>query len=167
MLRRIWLIAITAIVVIALDALAKMWAVGALQMGESQPFLPGLLQFTLTKNSGVAFGVGRGLPSFVPALISIAVVGVLVAIMIRRESRNDHLSRLEQVAFGMIIGGALGNIGDRLLHGMVTDFLEFTFIQFPVFNVADALIDVGIGLLIIASIFAPNAASGGKQAASE
>jgi signal peptidase II len=156
MLRRVSLIAITAVVVIALDALAKMWAVSALQMGETQPFLPGLLQFTLTKNTGVAFGVGRGLPSFVPALVSMAVVGVLLAIVYRRESRGEHLGRMEQIAFGMIVGGALGNIGDRLLHGMVTDFLEFSFMQFPVFNVADALIDVGIALLIIASILTPS-----------
>lgn len=155
MLRRVSLVAITAIVVIALDVLAKWWAVTALQMGETQPFLPGLLQLTLTKNTGVAFGLGRALPSFVPALVSIAVVSVLGYVVFRRESKGEHLSLLEQLGFGMIIGGALGNIGDRLLHGMVTDFLEFSFIQFPVFNVADALIDVGIGLLIIGSLLIP------------
>jgi signal peptidase II len=151
MLRRVWLIAATAAVVIVLDALAKQWALGALQMGQTQPFLPGLLQFTLTTNTGGAFGIGSHIKGLMTLLPMIICAGIIYWIW-KRERSNEQLSRIEQIGFGLLLGGALGNIIDRLVRGTVTDFLEFAFVQFPVFNVADALIDAGIVLLIIASL---------------
>ena len=59
---------------------------------------------------------------------------------------------LERTGIGFIFGGALGNLLDRFMKGSVTDFLDFAFMTFPVFNVADAMIDVGIGLILISMI---------------
>jgi signal peptidase II len=150
MFRRIWLIPLTAAIVILLDAASKQWALSALQMGETRAFIPGLLQFTLTTNTGGAFGIGRDAKGLMTVLPILICAGILYWIW-KRDRSGQRLTGLEQVGFGMLLGGALGNIADRLMRGMVTDFLEFAFISFPVFNVADALIDVGIGLLIIAS----------------
>jgi signal peptidase II len=151
MLRRSWLIIATAAIVILLDALAKQWALGALQMGVTKPFIPGILQFTLTTNTGGAFGIGHDAKELMKVL-PIVICGAIIFWIWKREVRNEPLSMIEQLGFGMLLGGALGNITDRFLRDTVTDFLEFTFMQFPVFNVADALIDIGIGLLIIASL---------------
>jgi signal peptidase II len=162
MLRRIWLVAATAAVVIVLDALAKQWALGALQMGQTQPFLPGVLQFTLTTNTGGAFGIGREIKGLMTLLPMVICAGIIYWIW-KRESRSEHLSVIEQIGFGLLLGGALGNIADRLIRGTVTDFLEFAFVQFPVFNVADALIDVGIALLIISSLLPPGVPASKQQ----
>lgn len=155
MLGRSWLIAVTAAVVIVLDAAAKHWALSTLQIGETKPFVPGLLQFTLTTNTGGAFGLWRELKELMLVLPILICSGIVYWIW-KRERSSEPLSRIEQVGFGMLLGGALGNIADRLIRGRVTDFIEFAFVQFPVFNVADALIDVAIVLLIIASLRAPS-----------
>lgn len=155
MLGRSWLIAVTAAVVIVLDAAAKHWALSTLHIGETKPFLPGLLQFTLTTNTGGAFGLWREAKELM-LLLPIVICGGIVYWIWKRERSSEPLNRIEQIGFGMLLGGALGNIADRVIRGRVTDFIEFAFVQFPVFNVADALIDVGIGLLIIASLRAPS-----------
>lgn len=140
----------TAVIVILCDAASKLWALNNLQMGETKSFLPGLLQLTLTTNTGGAFGIGRDFKELM-TLLPILICGGLIYWIYKRHKSGEVLSTLEQIGFGMVIGGALGNIADRLIRGRVTDFLEFAFISFPVFNVADALIDVGIGLLLIGS----------------
>lgn len=149
-MRRLWPLYTSAAVVVALDAAAKFWARNNLVPGESKPFIPGFLQLTFTTNTGGAFGIAQGSGPLM-VLLPVAICSALAYWIWRREHCKQPLTRLEQVGFGMLLGGAIGNIIDRLTIGRVTDFLEFTFIHFPVFNVADALIDVGIGLLLIAS----------------
>lgn len=149
-MRRLWPLFTSAALVVVLDAAAKVWARNTLHLGESRPFIPGLLQFTLTTNTGGAFGIASGSGALM-ILLPVTICSALIYWVWRRERSSQPLTRLEQVGFGMLIGGAVGNIIDRVTVGKVTDFLEFTFINFPVFNVADALIDVGIGLLLIAS----------------
>jgi len=72
----------------------------------------------------------------------------LIAWAVKRELGNTPVHMLDRFGLGCLIGGALGNLFDRFTRGRVTDFLDFTFINFPVFNVSDMLIDAGIGLLI-------------------
>lgn len=163
MLRRIWLVVATAAVVILLDALAKHWALANLQMGETRPFLPGLLQFTLTTNTGGAFGIGREAKELM-TLLPIAICSAIMYWIWKRERNNEHLAMLEQIGFGMLLGGALGNIADRLIRGTVTDFIEFAFMRFPVFNVADALIDIGIVILLFSPLLPPSGAAKQTQA---
>lgn len=153
-MRRLWLVAITVVLVVALDAAAKFWALNVLQMGDTKPFVPGFLQFTLTTNTGGAFGIGRQFKELM-TLLPMLICAALVYWIWHRDRSGQPLSKLEQVGFGLVIGGALGNIIDRVARGRVTDFLEFSFVSFPVFNVADALIDVGIALLIFSSFGRP------------
>jgi signal peptidase II len=84
----------------------------------------------------------------VAALVTIS----LVAWMTNRYRRAAHSAPLERIGAGILLGGALGNLYDRFTLGQVTDFLEFSFMTFPIFNVADALIDLGIVLIFFAMI---------------
>jgi signal peptidase II len=142
--------------------MAKAWANSHLSYGHSESFLPGLLRFTLTRNPGAAFGIGKGQRWLMTLLASSIVIGIVLW-MFNREKSDSPPNALERCGVGVIIGGALGNLFDRLTRGEVTDFLEFSFIDFPVFNVADALIDVGAGLVIIGAF----AVSKAQQANSE
>lgn len=141
----------TAAVSLALDIWSKDWARRHLTHGLSEPFIPGFLQLTLTANSGAAFSLGSG-NSALMALLASAMTIALVAWAINREFSKEPFPITERIGMGCLLGGALGNLCDRFFRGKVTDFLEFSFVTFPVFNAADVLIDVGIGLLIIAAL---------------
>jgi signal peptidase II len=140
-----------ALAVFALDQLSKWYVTGPLglsQLGD-QLFLLPIFNFTYTENQGISLGllnatnpVGRWM---LVALTSAIAVGV--AVWIGRE-RN----RIDQVALGMVLGGALGNILDRVRHGYVTDFLDLHFGEFRpflIFNVGDAAISIAVVILLM------------------
>lgn len=140
-----------AVAIVALDQLTKWWVVSALQVGETRSLIPRVLYLHRVENSGAAFGLLPGWGSFI-ALGAIATV-VLIFIVVRRLP-----GRLEAVALGLVLGGALGNLIDRLfrgpglLDGKVVDFLRFDFYRsFPAFNVADTAITVGAALAVLAA----------------
>jgi signal peptidase II len=137
----------------ALDVLSKNWASHYLRPGESQTLFPPLLQFSLVTNTGVAFSVGHDHG----VLVSIITTVVFLALLFWywRQLKRGFESHLEHYGLAIVIGGALGNLLERYMHGHVTDFLEFTFVKFPVFNLADVMIDVGIGLIVLANLFRP------------
>jgi len=138
--------------VIALDQLTKAWAVAALDDGPID--LIGSLRLRLTFNSGASFSMGSGRGGV------IGVVGLVVVVILLRSVARWSGS-LAPVALGMILGGALGNLADRvfraggggLLDGRVVDFVDLQW--WPVFNVADAGVVVGAGLLVLASLRQP------------
>ena len=138
-----------AAVVVALDQLSKHWAVSQLNDGHTVHVLWNL-QFNLAFNSGMAFGSGQGLG---PLIGVIAVVVVVFLLLSLRQASG----KLSVVAIGLIVGGAMGNIVDRLfredawLHGRVVDFIDFQW--FPIFNIADMCVNVGGGLLIVSYLF--------------
>jgi signal peptidase II len=134
--------------VVALDQVTKELALSRLADG---PFdVVGSLRFRLTFNSGMAFGAGAGWGPVIGGL-AIAVIVYLVR-MIRR-----HAPGPTTVALGILIGGAAGNLIDRLargdawLRGSVVDFIDLGW--FPVFNIADAAINIGAALLVLAIWF--------------
>lgn len=140
-----------ALIVFALDFFSKRWARDNLIAGAVAPFLPGFIQFRLVHNTGAAFSLGSEngmLMQFVASVMTLA----LVAWAVHREAAQKESGTLDRIGLGCLIGGAAGNLCDRFLFGRVTDFLEFTFFNFPVFNAADVLIDAGIGLMIIGSM---------------
>src|SRR5262245_39607112 len=142
---------LVALVVFALDQLTK-WIVtgpmGLNQIGDEHFFLP-IFSFTVTHNNGISLGLlnatnplGRWM---LVALTSAIAIGV--AVWIGREN-----SRVDQIALGMVLGGALGNILDRTLHGYVVDFLDLHFGDFRpflVFNVGDAAISIAVVVLLL------------------
>lgn len=143
-----WTIPLVAAICLAADYATKIWANAVLMPGSSAPFIPGLLRLTLTTNTGAAFGVGRQSAWLMTAL-ALTILTAVVVWVIKRERSADPPLLYERVGMGLLIGGALGNIMDRLVAGRVTDFLEFIFIDFPVFNLADACIDAGAVLILL------------------
>ena len=131
-----------AAVVLALDQATKQIALAALKNGPVD-VIPGVLTFRLTFNSGGAFGVLQGLPGLF--LVTTLAVIVTILLLVRRVSNPRML-----VPLGMILGGGIGNVADRILRpfsGRVVDFVDFH--VWPVFNVADAAIVVGLGLILL------------------
>ena len=128
-----------SVLMVVLDQLSKHWARGALIPGEPMPFVPGVLQLTLVRNTGAAFSLFRE-SSLLLGLLSFAVA-VGVSIWIWREARRSLWMGL---ALGFLLGGTIGNGIDRWRLGHVTDFLELVPIQFPIFNWADIAINLAV-----------------------
>jgi signal peptidase II len=136
--------------VVLVDQLTKHWAVTTLGDGQTIQVI-WTLQFNLAFNNGMAFSQGRG---FGP-LIALVATGVIVWLLI---SLRTESSRMSAIGMGLLIGGAAGNLIDRLFRGDawfrggVVDFIDFQW--FPIFNVADIAVNVGAGLLILSSVLA-------------
>ncbi len=128
------------------DQSLKSWARANLTPGNVQPFVPGILQLNLTTNTGGAFGIGRDL-SWLMATLAVLLTVAICLWVAKRENSLVPPHAMERVGLALVLGGALGNLWDRFTIGRVTDFIEFAFVSFPVFNVADMAIDVGIVLI--------------------
>jgi signal peptidase II len=141
---------LVALLCFVLDMASKTWARASLSPQVSQWLLPPLLKLTLTTNCGAAFSLGEDHAQVV-IIFSTAVFALLLIWSCRRYRSITH-PFLEELGMAIILGAALGNLVDRYTYGRVTDFLEFASINFPVFNLADVLIDVGVGLVLIAML---------------
>jgi signal peptidase II len=139
-----WVFYGLALSVVLLDQVVKAWARAALPLGGTLPLWPGVFHLTHTQNKGMAFSLLEG-KTFLLAAAAILVAGVIVAAQRRMGAR---LPLLLGCALALPLGGALGNLIDRLWQGYVTDLFDFRLINFPVFNVADSAITVGIALLV-------------------
>jgi signal peptidase II len=150
--------ALVALAVIALDRLTKQAVESSIQLGEERSFLPGV-QLVHTHNSGVAFGLLGGASTYLTIAIAVAIVVALGYFAARvngrpthprpTHPRPTHPSRPPMwLPTGMIVGGALGNVIDRLRFGHVTDFLKLP-LGWPPFNLADAAITVGVLVLAL------------------
>jgi signal peptidase II len=139
---RPWLLTgLVALAVVVVDQIAKREIEHNVVPGEEQRFLPGV-QLVNTRNQGVAFGFLPGKHLWVTILIAVALV-ILLVYFARHASRP-----LIWLPTGLLLGGALGNIIDRVRHGDVTDFVKLP-LGWPPFNLADAAITVGIVLLFL------------------
>jgi signal peptidase II len=113
---------------------------------ESLPLLPGIFHLTYVTNTGAAFSLFSGKVEWLRWL-SLGVSLALIALA----WFGPLLNRWEQLGYGLILGGAMGNGIDRFALGYVVDFLDFRLINFPVFNFADVFINIGIACLLIAT----------------
>ena len=134
-----------AITVIILDQITKGIVRGALDRGESWPDPDWILKIHYVTNSGAAFGILQGQTGF---LVVMAFIGLAAIYLYYRNPPFDHW--LASVAIGMMLGGAIGNLIDRIRLGRVTDYVDF--LSYPSFNVADASISIGIAILVIGFI---------------
>ena len=146
---------IAAFIAFFLDQLTKYWVVQTFTKGQTLPLLPEIFHITYVTNTGAAFSLFSGKVEWLRWL-SLAVSLGLVALAVW----GPRLSRWEQVGYGCILAGALGNGIDRFLFGEVVDFLDFRLIRFPVFNLADVAINIGIVCLLIAALIHPAASNG-------
>ena len=144
------LTAAVTLIVVAADQWTKRWALSELT-GREPRHVVWTLQWNLTRNSGMAFSKAQGIGPL------IGVVAMVVVLWLAWSSRK-LTGRLTTVAAGLIAGGALGNLADRLfrgghpLRGSVIDFIDFQW--FPIFNIADMAIDIGGALFVLWTILA-------------
>lgn len=133
---------------VLVDWLAKQWVLANLLPAASVPVIPGILNLTRTHNTGAAFSLFQEHP--VLLLVTVMLVLTTMTFYIARKPR---LSPLETLGFAGVFAGALGNLLDRVVFGSVTDFIHLVGIHYPVFNVADILICMGVGLLMWHTLF--------------
>ena len=131
-----------ALLVVVFDQLTKYAALAALSEGQSIPVIAGVFHFTLVHNTGIAFGLFQGYQ--LPLLVIITLsIGLLIAFS---SGASDGRAGARW-SLALVLGGAVGNWIDRLRHEAVIDFLDFRI--WPVFNLADCAITVGVGLYIL------------------
>ncbi len=111
-------------------------------MGESHPVIPNVFHLTLVHNPGIAFGLFRQHPVILTGLISLSLVVLFIW-----SARMSRLNTGARICFALILGGAAGNWIDRIRFGRVIDFLDFR--VWPVFNIADSAITIGVALLFL------------------
>ncbi len=142
------------IFILALDLLTKNFIIKLIpNEGDAIKVIPGFINFVYVKNTGAAWGVLSGRPIFL-ILISIIILGLYLAFyIIRNKKHKCETSLVFSISVGLIAGGCLGNLVDRIVFGYVRDFINFEFISFPVFNFADISLTFGIILMIIYFFF--------------
>jgi signal peptidase II len=133
-----------AVIVFLLDRFTKWLVVTKMEYGQSIPLWEGVFHLTSHRNRGAAFGILQNQRAFF-IIITLAVV-IGIAWYLRKVAGRQTLVSW---ALALILGGAVGNFYDRLLTGEVVDFLHFVLINFPIFNVADSAIVVGVALFVI------------------
>jgi signal peptidase II len=138
---------IVAAIVFALDWWTKSLVSDHFVPGESMIVVPHLLWFTYVQNVHGAFGMFGSQPAL---LIGLALAVLALFAFAFRDAIGA--SRIVRIAFGAILGGAAGNIVDRLQHHFVVDFIDFKTIWAEVFNVADSCITIGVAVLILMSL---------------
>lgn len=138
----IYVLLIAAIVIG--DQIAKYFTVTNLPVGGSVTFIPGFMDFTHVRNTGAAFSLFSN-GTWLLALLS-AVMAVVVIFLLFKYKKQAN-SKLFNIAMAFIAGGAIGNLIDRIVQGYVTDMMQFSFVNFAVFNVADCFVTFGAVML--------------------
>ena len=140
-----------AVAIILLDQATKRVIVGTLQLGQGLPIVPGFFDLVFVLNPGAAFSFLATLPDSVrnPFFITISVTAVILILVYRTRHLQQH--ELASLSLALVLGGAIGNLIDRLRYGMVVDFLLVHVYEYhwPAFNVADAAISLGVTLMVL------------------
>lgn len=149
---------IYAAIVVLIDQATKRIVVNRMELYESIPVIGEFFQITSHRNKGAAFGILQNQRWFFIIVTLVVVVGVIWYLSKMVKERR----KLLPVALSLVLGGALGNFIDRLLFGEVVDFFHFTFqfslfgreieYQYPIFNIADSAIVIGVGLILLDSL---------------
>jgi signal peptidase II len=159
-LRTRWSPFLLSAAVVVADRLSKMWIEAHVGEWQRIAVIPHLLQIVHTRNTGIAFGLlqsGEEKGSIVLAVFTVLVMGFIGTLLWRSAGPGSAEHWSLRLGLALVLGGAMGNLHDRLRWGSVTDFLDFHAgpHHFPVFNVADSAITVGAGLLLL-SLWLPS-----------
>ncbi|MFA1818643.1 signal peptidase II [Virgibacillus oceani] len=138
-----------ALVIIGIDQLTKWIIASTMELGERIPIIENFFYITSHRNAGAAWGILKGQMTFFYIITVLVVIGIIFYMQ-----KYAKESKLLAVSLSFILGGAIGNFIDRLLHQEVVDFLDFHIFgyNFPIFNVADSALTIGVILVIIATI---------------
>jgi signal peptidase II len=141
---------VIALAIVLTDQLTKAIVMRSMSLGQSIPLVAGYFDLTFVLNPGAAFSLLATLPERIrtPFFICISVAATVLITVYR--ARYLRQQRLASLSLGLILGGAIGNLIDRVRYGVVVDFLDVHVYQYhwPVFNVADSAISVGVTLLV-------------------
>jgi signal peptidase II len=147
------LIGLVTLPVLILDQVTKLVVSSRMELFESIAIIPHWVDITYTRNSGAAFSMFTNLPgwfrgTFLAGLALVAIVVLIVLI-----ARSDGLT-LTTLAFALILAGASGNLIDRGVRGQVVDFVRLHYYEwnYPIFNVADSAITIGVALIVLSSL---------------
>lgn len=151
-LRFLWI----TVLFLVLDQVTKQWVMASMELYQSIPIMP-FFNLTYVHNPGAAFSFladAGGWQRYFFTILAIVVSIVLVVWLAKTPKTDKRIS----VAFCLILGGAIGNVVDRMLFGYVIDFLDFYYQSYhwPAFNIADSAIFVGAGLLILDAFLTPS-----------
>ncbi|MBM7071559.1 signal peptidase II [Shewanella sp. 202IG2-18] len=141
------------VIAIVADQLSKQWVLANFELYDSINLLP-VLNFTYVRNYGAAFSFLADAGGWQRWFFTIIAIGIsaLLTFWLRKQHANEWRTNL---AFTLVIGGAIGNLVDRLMHGFVVDFIDVYWktSHYPAFNIADSAICIGAGLIILDSFF--------------
>lgn len=155
--------------ILILDQLSKMAVSMQMVPGQSVPVAPGLLHITLVHNTGMAFGLlsAQTIP-YKTALVTLLALAALTAVAIYALKTSAH-QRLTRWGLALVLGGAVGNIIDRVRLGYVVDFIDVFYrgAHWPAFNLADTAICTGVGLLLLDSLMHGEAKEAVSQPSAE
>lgn len=141
--------AVVFVAVLLLDQVAKAWVISTLDLYESVPLIPPVLYMTRTENTGIAFGIGGGAS---PIFLLLAI-GIMLVVLYFYWSLAEDVY-IQHLALSLVVGGGVGNILDRLQHGVVIDFFHIIIpgVLSNVSNFADHALVIGVIILLIDSI---------------
>lgn len=137
------MIFLAASLVFLLDRIAKVAVLAQMATGESVEVLPGIFHITFVANNGTVFGLLKG-HNTVLGIVSAVIAVIIIAYAVKHRKK---IVPPVSVSLGLILGGAAGNLFDRIFYGHVIDFLDFRI--WPVFNIADSAITVGTVILAL------------------
>ena len=139
---------IIAFFVFLIDFLSKQLVTNLMKLNQDISIIPNFFSLNYVQNTGAAWSILKD------QRILLLIITVIVLFLISKHLHKENLSKPEEIAFGIILGGILGNLFDRLFYQYVIDFLSFNFFgyQYPIFNLADTFIVCGVIFLIIITI---------------
>lgn len=141
-----WIIIICMCSFILIDQITKIWAVKALRLGGPIKIWTNVLHLHYISNYGAAWGIFSGKQAFLIILTSIIIIAMFIYMFKLPKNQFGYWAK---ISFILIISGAIGNLIDRVTLGYVRDFIYFALIDFPIFNVADMLVVIGVALMMI------------------
>ncbi|MRI80564.1 signal peptidase II [Aerococcaceae bacterium DSM 109653] len=135
---------LVALLMVLVDQIIKKWTTSSLQLHESRSGIDGLFDFYYIRNEGAGWGILQGRMWFFYVVTFVIIVYLIYLIYKHRQG-----SLFLKCTYGLLLGGAIGNLIDRIINGYVIDMFRLTFMNFPIFNVADMALSIGVVLLII------------------
>jgi len=147
-----WLYFVFAALIVVIDQLFKLWTAATIAPGTAIPLIPYIIRLTYTENTGAAFSILADKRWLLVGVSSVAAVAISVVIARKRPLSDFVSARYERIArfcTAAILGGAVGNLIDRIKTGAVIDMFEAEFINFAIFNIADIFITLGCLTLIV------------------
>lgn len=137
-----------ALVLVSLDQWIKMWASDYLQSVGTIPLIDGVFHLTYVENRGAVAGILQGKQIFLIVVTAVILLALAAALLLKKVP-----GKILPWCFGLIIGGGIGNLIDRIFLGYVVDYLDFRLIHYPVFNFADCCVVVGVFAFAIYVVF--------------